>query len=59
MLKATPWDDINFGFCDEVVYPTDHDFIDFRIFRFKKIFFINIFMNPAKKTKLFVYLNTC
>ena len=28
-LKAAPWDDINFSFqfCNEGVYPTDHDFI--------------------------------
>ena len=35
-LKAAPWDDINFRFlfCNEVVYPTDHDFIFYGIFRF-------------------------
>ena len=34
MLKAAPWDDINFRFlfCIEVVYPTDHDFIIYGIF---------------------------
>ena len=28
-FKAAPWDDINFRFlfCNEVVYPPDHDFI--------------------------------
>ena len=28
-LKAASWDDINFcfQFCNEVVYPTDYDFI--------------------------------
>ena len=27
-FKAAPWDDINFrfNFCNEVVYPPDHDF---------------------------------
>ena len=34
--KAAPWDDINFCFYfrTEVVYPTDHVFIFFRIFIF-------------------------
>ena len=33
-IKAAPWDDINFRFlfCNEVVYPTDHDFIFYGIF---------------------------
>ena len=37
-VKAAPWDDINFRFqfCNEVVYPPDHDFIFFRVFRLKK-----------------------
>ena len=28
ILKAAPWEDINFRFlfCNEVMYPTDHDF---------------------------------
>ena len=32
-VKAAPWDDINFRFYfrTEVVYPTDHVFIFFRI----------------------------
>ena len=36
VLKAAPWDDINlrFLFCNEVVYPTEHDFIFYGIFRF-------------------------
>ena len=36
VLKAAPWDDINFRFlfCNEVVYPTEHDFIFYGIFRF-------------------------
>ena len=37
-----------FYFCNEVVYPTDHDFILFRVFIFKKIFYINISMKPLK-----------
>ena len=42
--KAAPWDDINFRFyfCNEVVYHPDHDFMFFRVFRFFKIFYINI-----------------
>ena len=33
-LKRLSWDDINFRFyfCNEVVYPTDHDFIFFQSF---------------------------
>ena len=33
-FKAAPYDDINFRFlfCNEVVYPTDHDFIFYGIF---------------------------
>ena len=36
LFKAAPWDDINFRFYfrTEVVYPTDHVFIFFRIFIF-------------------------
>ena len=47
-IKAAPWDNINFcfNFGNEVVDPPDHDFIFFRVFRFLKIFFINISMNP-------------
>ena len=46
IVKAAPWDDINFRFYfrTEVVYPTDHVFIFFRIFIFLKIFLINISM---------------
>ena len=48
-LKAAPYDDINFRilFCNEVVNPTDHDFIFYGIFRFSKIFFIHYFMNST------------
>ena len=48
-LKAAHRDDINirFLFCNEVVYPTDHDFIFYWIFIFLKIFFIHTFMNPT------------
>ena len=47
-VKAAPWDDINFRFQfrTEVVYPTDHVFIFFRIFIFLQIFLINISMKP-------------
>ena len=48
-IKAAPWDDINFRFYSrtEVVYPTDHVFIFFRIFIFLQIFFTNnISMKP-------------
>ena len=40
LLKAAPWDDINFRFYirTEVVYPTDHVFIFFGIFIFLQIF---------------------
>ena len=31
----------------EVVYPADHDFIFFRVFRFFQIFFISIYKNPG------------
>ena len=57
MFEAAPWDDINsrFHFHNEVVYPLDHDFILFRYFRFKKIFFINISMNPLNTQTNFLY----
>ena len=56
-VKAAPWDDINFRFrfCNEVVYPQDHDFIFFWIFRFKKIFFINISMKLLQTQTNFLY----
>ena len=56
-LKAAPWDDINFRFqfCSEVLYPPDHDFIFFRVFRFLKIFLINISMKPLKTQTNFLY----
>ena len=49
LFKAAPWDDINFRllFCNEVGYPTDHDFIFYGIFRFLNIFFIHTFMNQS------------
>ena len=61
MFKAVSWDDINCRFfCNEVVYPTDRDFIFFWVFRFFKIFFINILMNPTEtQTNFFLYINTC
>ena len=37
------------------VSPPDHDFIFFRVFRFKKIFFINISMNPIKTQTNFMF----
>ena len=57
LFKAAPWDDINFrlNFSNEVVCSPDHDFIFFRVFRFKKIFFINISMNPLKTKTIFLY----
>ena len=44
-----------FYFCSEVVYPPDHDFIFFRVFRFLKIFLINISMKPLKTQTNFLY----
>ena len=38
-----------------LVYPTDHDFIFYGIFRFKKIFFIHYFMNPTVTQTNFLY----
>ena len=56
-IKAAPWDDINFcfSFCNEVVYPPDHDYIFFRVFRFLQIFLINISMKPLKTRTYFLY----
>ena len=58
-FKAAPWNDINFRFLlrNEVVYPTDHDFIFifYEIFRFFEIFFIYTFMNPAVTQTNFLY----
>ena len=56
-IKAAPWDDIDFCFlfCNEVVYPADHDFIFYRIFRFFKIFFIHTFKNPTVTQTNFLY----
>ena len=53
-LKRLSWDDINFRFyfCNEVVYPTDHDFIFFQSFYIKKKI-INIYMNPLKTQQTF------
>ena len=57
MFKAAPWDDINFRFKfrTEVVYPTDHVFIFFRIFIFLQIFLINISMNPEVTQTNYLY----
>ena len=57
VIKAAPYDDINFrfSFFNEVVYSTDHDFIFYVIFRFKKIFFIHYLMNPIETQTNFVY----
>ena len=56
-IKAAPYDDINFRFlfCNEVVYPTDHDFIFYGILRFFKIFFIHYFMNLTVTQTNFLY----
>ena len=55
-IKAAPWDDINFRFyfCNEVVYLPDHDFF-FRVFRFLKIFFLNLSMKLLKTQTNFLY----
>ena len=62
-VKPAPCDDINFRFqfCNEVVYPTDHDIIFFRVFRFKKMFFSNphFYESGGNPDKLFVYISTC
>ena len=60
LVKAAPWNNINFRFqyCNEVVYPPDHDFMFFRVFRFKKIYFSNISMNPIKTQTNFLYTQT-
>ena len=57
LIKAAPWDDINFRFQfrTEVVYPTDHVFIFFRIFIFLKIFLINISMNSEVTQTNYLY----
>ena len=41
LFKAAPWDDINFcfHFCNELVYPPDHDFIFLRVLDFLNIFY--------------------
>ena len=56
-LKAASWDDINFRFYfrTEVVYPTDHAFIFFRIFIFLQIFLINISMKPEETQTNYLY----
>ena len=55
-----PSNDINFRFyfCNEVVYPIDHDLILFRVFIFFLIFFINISMNLLKTQTNFLYTKT-
>ena len=57
LFKAAPWDDINFRFQfrTEVVCPTDHVFIFFRIFIFLQIFVINISMKPEVTQTNYVY----
>ena len=57
LFKAAPWEDLKFRFlfCNEVVYPTDHDFIFYGIFRFFQIFFIHTFMNPTVTQTNFAY----
>ena len=62
LLKAAPYDDINFRFllCNKVVYPTDHDFIFNGIFRLKKIKNYPLFYeSDCNSNKLCVYLNSC
>ena len=56
-IKAAPWDDINFRFLfrTEVVYPTDHVFIFFRIFIFLQIVLINISMKPEVTQTNYLY----
>ena len=56
-IKAAPWDDINFRFyyCTEVVYPTDHVLIFFRIFIFLQIFLINISIKPEVTQTNYLY----
>ena len=39
----------------DVLHPTDHDFIFFRVFRFLQIFFIYIYMNPTVTQTNFLY----
>ena len=57
LFKAAPWNDINFRFYfrTEVVYPTDHVFIFFRIFLFLQIFLINISMKPEVTQTNYLY----
>ena len=57
VLKAASWDDINFRFlfCNEEVYPTDHYYFFYWIFRFIKIFFTHTFMNPTVTQTNFLY----
>ena len=51
-VKAAPWDDINFRFqfCNEVVYPPDHDFFFSEIIDFLK-YFLLIFLCIRLKPK--------
>ena len=47
-----------FLFCNEVLYPTDHDFIFYGIFQFLKTFFIHTStysMNPTVTQTNFLY----
>ena len=40
------------------MHPADHDFIFFRVFRFLKICFIHIFVNPTVTQTNFLYTKT-
>ena len=51
-FKGTPWDDINFRFyfCNEVVYPPDHDFIYSEFLDFYK-YFLSLYLWNRLKPK--------
>ena len=49
------WHQFWFYFRTEVVYPTDHVFIFFRIFIFLQIFLINISMKPEETQTHYLY----
>ena len=57
LIKAAPWDNINFRFHfrTEVVYSTDHNFIFFRIFIFLQIFLITISIKPEETQTNYLY----
>ena len=48
-IKGAPWDDINFDIFYEVVYPADHDFIFFKIFKLKKTHFSTTLIRIQRK----------